>query len=92
MLLSGTWPYILRFHRIVPLYKRKARSDAANYRGVHLTAQLSKVVERVVGRMFLGKFQRDGAFGERQFAYSVGRGHRDALALSVLSWLSSLDN
>ena len=92
MLTSGTWPAVWRFHRIVPLYKRKAKSDAANYRGVHLTAQLSKVVERIVGRMFLGKLQREGSFGERQFAYSIGRGHRDALALSVLSWLSSLES
>ena len=91
MLRCGIWPAIWRFHRIVPLYKRKARSNPDNYRGVHLTAQLSKVVERVVGKLFLGKLQRDGAFGDRQFAYSVGRGHRDALALSVLSWLQSLE-
>ena len=40
----------------------------------------------------MGKLQREGSFGERQFAYSIGRGHRDALALSVLSWLSSLES
>ena len=75
MLISNAWRTILRFHWIVSLSKRKAKSDAANYSGVRLTAQLSKVVERVVGRMFLGKFQRDGVFGERQFAYSINRRH-----------------
>ena len=90
-LRDGIWLASWRFHRIVPLFKRKARSDPGNYRGVHLTNQLSKVAERVVGKKFLGKLQSEGAFGERQFAYSMGRGHRDALALSVLSWLSSLE-
>ena len=71
-------------------FNRKAKSDAANYRGVHPTVQLSKVVERVVGRMFLSKLQREGSFGDRQFAYSIGRGHREALALFVSILLSRL--
>ena len=75
LLDHGVWPSAWRFHRIVPLFKRKARSEPGNYRGVHLTNQISKVVERVVGKLFLGKLERDGAFGERQFAYSVGKGH-----------------
>ena len=62
MLFDGIWPEIWRFHRIVPLYKRKARSDPGNYRGVHLTTQLSKVVERVVGKKFLGKLASNGVF------------------------------
>ena len=91
MLCEGRWPLCWRFHNIVPLYKKKARSDPNNYRGVHLTSQLSKVSERVVGRLFLPKLQSSGIYGEKQFAYSTGRGHQDALALSVLSWLLSLE-
>ncbi len=37
------------------------------------------------------KLQSSGIYGEKQFAYSTGRGHQDALALSVLSWLLSLE-
>ncbi len=91
MLSEGRWPLCWRFHNIVPLHKKKARSDPKNYRGVHLTSQVSKVVERTVGRLFLPKLQSDGVYGEKQFAYSTGRGHQDALALSVLSWLQSLE-
>ena len=46
----------LALHRIVAVYKRKAKSDAANFGGVHLIAQLSKVVKRILGRMFLREF------------------------------------
>ena len=56
-----------------------------------MTSQISKVAERVIGKLFLPKLQQSGAFGDRQFAYSIGRGHRDALALSVLSWLLSME-
>ena len=91
VLRHGVWPATWRFHRIVPLFKRKARSNPGNYRGIHLTNQVAKVAERVVGRLFLAKLERNGAFGDRQFAYSTGRGHRDALALSVLHWLACLE-
>ena len=91
MLQDGRWPQCWRFHSIVPLYKKKAKSDPLNYRGVHLTSQISKVVERVIGKLFLPKLQADGVYGDKQFAYSTGRGHQDALALSVLSWLLSLE-
>ena len=91
MLAEGRWPACWRFHHIVPLYKKKAKSDPKNYRGVHLTSQISKAVERVVGRLFLPKLQAAGVFGSKQFAYSTGRSHLDALALSALSWLLSLE-
>ena len=91
MLREGRWPLCWRFHNIVPLYKKKAKSDPINYRGVHLTSQVSKAVERTIGRLFLPKLQASGVYGSKQFAYSTGRGHLDALALSVLTWLLGLE-
>ncbi len=91
MLQTGRWPACWRFHHIVPLYKKKSKSDPENYRGIHLTSQISKVAERVIGRTFIPKLEKMGVFGDRQFAYSAGKGHRDALALSVLSWILSLE-
>ena len=38
---------------VCPIHKRKALCDRKNYRGVHLTAQLSKVVERVLQVMWV---------------------------------------
>ena len=91
MLAEGRWPQCWRLHRIVPLHKRKAKSDPNNYRGVHLTCQVSKVVERVCGQLFKPALESSGAFGHRQFAYARGRGYRDALALMALSWIQGLE-
>lgn len=46
ILRTGIWPDSWKQHRIVPLYKKNAPSNPENYRGVHITSQLSKVVER----------------------------------------------
>ena len=83
----GVWPAMWLTHWIIPLHKKKAKSDPKNYRGIHITAQLSKAMERLLQMMYLPYFIATVAFGENQFAYCAGRGARDALALMVCTWL-----
>ena len=84
------WPNIWVTHWIVPLFKRGSVFDAANYRGIHLTAQLSKVIERLLGRLFVPTLERV-AFGKEQFAYRRAHGARDALALYVIRWIHAFN-
>ena len=88
ILRDGKWPAAWMKHWICPIHKRKALCDPRNYRGVHLTAQISKVAERALQAMWVPTLVRIGAFGENQFAYLPGRGSRDALALAVLTWIT----
>ena len=90
LLQWGVWPSIWMQHWIVPIYKKKAVFKASNYRGVHLTAQLSKVVERVLQKCCTPFLVKTVSFGPNQFAYTGGRGSRDALALLTLQWLQAL--
>ena len=53
LLLRGVWPESWRVHWLCPLHKRGAMSAGNNYRGVHLTSILSKIVERAIGSVFL---------------------------------------
>ena len=87
LLDSGHWPKKWRTHWVFPLYKRKAVHDPSNYRGIHLSSQVSKVLERLLGRFFLPLLEVEGAFGQNQFAYRRGRGCKDALAHNMLQWL-----
>ena len=82
---TGVWPSPWLRHWITPLYKKKAVYDARNYRGVHLTAQLSKVCERMVQVTYVPFLIATVAFGPNQFAYSPGRGSCDAVAILVLT-------
>ena len=86
---TGEWPRCWREHWILPLHKRGALSDCDRYRGIQLTAQLSKVVERFLAPHFAPRLDRLGAFGSHQFAYCHGRGARDAIFYVVLRWLCS---
>ena len=88
---SGKWPSVWRLHWVHPIYKKKSRADPRNYRGVHLTPQISKIVERVIGRAFLPWVHRNGLFGANQYAYTEKRSHKDALAANVCNWLVMLE-
>ena len=87
ILTSGRWPDLYTLHWVACLYKKKSVSDPKNYRGVHLTAQLAKVLERLIGLIFLPKLSCPQSIGSNQFAYTKERGARDAVAYLVLSWL-----
>ena len=92
ILLHGNWPVSWKLHWIYPLHKRASRSDAKHYRGIHLTAQLSKVSERILGLHLSPYLESSLAYGQYQFAYIRGRGYRDALAFNVCSWVWALGN
>ena len=68
ILSQGRWPSCWKVHWLYPLYQRKEKSIAANYRGIHLTAQLSKVAERLLGLHLTTYPEASGAYGEYQFA------------------------
>ena len=90
ILASGWWPECWTLHWVLPLHERKSVYQPSNYRGIHLTAQLSKVVERLLKKMIDPFISRIQAFGPQQYAYTIGRGARDALALLVLQWTQAI--
>ena len=87
LLDAGHWPKKWRLHWVIPLYKKRSAYDPANYRGIHLSAQLSKVVERLVAESFVPHLESAGVFGSNQFAYRKKRGCKDALAMNVIQWI-----
>ena len=69
------------------LHKRSSVFEAKNYRGVHLTPQISKAVERMFADALKPFIDRLDLFGTNQFAYAQGRGARDAVAFLTLTWI-----
>jgi hypothetical protein len=87
---QGRWPEAWIMHWIVPLHKKGKVFLALNYRGVHLTAQISKAMERLLRTLFMPFLLERKVFGPNQFAYIPERGARDALALMLLVWITAL--
>ena len=90
ILKERRWPQLWTYHWICAIHKKKSVYVPLHYRGVHLTAQASKAIERVLRDLFLPKLVLK-AFGECQFAYTPKRGARDAVAVYVLSWLKDIN-
>ena len=74
----------------MPLFKKHAVFNPGNYRGIHLTTQLSKVVERLVKALYVPYIYQIEGYGPNQYAYTHGRGARDVLAKLVLVWIDAL--
>jgi hypothetical protein len=89
ILRRGHWPDLYTIHWVACLYKKKDVFNAKNYRGVHMTAQFAKVLERFIGLIFLPTLSSPQSIGQNQFAYTRHRGARDAIAYLVLSWLAA---
>ena len=67
-------------------------SAPTNYRGVHLTYILTKIVERTIAFVIVPYFDRVGAFGKDQWAFRKKHSCWDLVALLVCRWLWALDN
>ena len=92
LLDEGQWPACWRQHWVHPIFKRKSRADAKNYRGVHLTAQLSKIVERALGSVFIPWAEANSLHGPNQYAYIKGKSYKDTLAVNVCNWLLLMEH
>ena len=91
ILATGIWPELWKDHWIVPLFKKGSSYLTENYRGVHLTAQMSKITERVIKKLFMPHIHHINGYGHNQFAYTEGRGARDALAFLMIEWIVALN-
>ena len=87
ILCKRCWPYVWKFHRICPLFKKGAVHKSGNYRGLHLTPVLSKAAERVI-RIPFGKYlDAVDAYGSSQWAFRRKRGCTDLVLLLISRWL-----
>ena len=89
MVRQGRWPEIWRLHKVCPLYKKGAVFLPTNYRGLHLTPVLSKVVERVIKIPFGNFLEAIDGYGAAQWAFRRKRGCTDLVLLLMCSWLLS---
>ena len=62
ILKTGRWPELYTKHWVACLH------NANNYRGVHMTAQFAKVLERFIGLAFRPIFSCEMSVGYNQFA------------------------
>ena len=63
ILSSGCWPKPWRDHWVFPLYKKRCKATPGNYRGIHISTQMTKACERLLGRLWIPFLDASGAQG-----------------------------
>ena len=66
ILRERRWPDCWREPCVHAIFKKDQKSQNKNYKGVHLTAQLSKVIERAICTRFVPWLESVEAFGPHQ--------------------------
>ena len=74
---------------LVPL-QEGINGRASNYRGVHLTSVISKIVGRVISNIPGGYLEASDTYGETQRAFRASHSCRDVLALVTSKWILEL--
>ena len=84
------WPNCWKLHWLISLHKRGSQSDGNNYRAVHLTTVLSKIVEHAIGDPVMNFLEKSNVWGSAQFAYRKDHSCQDALAFICCTWIMAL--
>ena len=82
------WPELWRLHWVAPLLK-KGTPSPANYRGVHLSAIMTKIAERVVAQVLVTFWDSTHAFGLSHWGFRPQRSCRVLITLLVFDELWS---
>ena len=84
LLYEGVWPDIWKIHFLIAIFKRGVVHNPGNYRGIHLTSIVSKVVERVIGNPLITYLQQF-RYGTSQWAYRKRCSSRDLALMCFTS-------
>lgn len=83
---QGVQPAKWKLARVVPVYKRKSKSDPKNYRPISLLPIMSKVMEAIVNRQLMNFLERHSILSSNQFGFRRNIGSHDLLTKLQFEW------
>ena len=84
--VTGACPAAWKIAMVVPVHKKKARSDPRNYRPVSLLPVMSKVMESLINRSLTNFLERQKVLSQHQFGFRRGLGTSDLLTKLHSEW------
>ena len=88
---ENTWPSIWKEARIVPVHKKKSKSDPTNYRPISLLSAVSKILEKIIVDDITHHLEDHGLLSNKQFGFRSLRSTADLLLLLSKEWQDALD-
>ena len=89
---SGIFPSIWKIGKVIPVHKKKCRSDPSNYRPITLNPTMSKVFEKIITNKLLEVCSNLNLLSPNQFGFLPGRSVESQLLKCVNDWTLNLEN
>ena len=91
-ILQGSFPTLLKFAQVCPIYKKKDKEKCENYRPISLLSNLSKLFERAMHTRLYNFIENSDQFYEKQFGFRKKYSTNHALLSIVEGIREKLDN
>jgi len=88
----GHFPTAWKVARVVPVHKKKSRSNPENYRPISLLCNISKIMEYFVNKALRKHLFTHGLIQPNQFGFRPHHSAPDLLTYLSHEWLSCLNN
>ncbi len=86
-LIKETFPTILKEAAVIPLYKKKSKTDPSNYRPVSLLNGISKLYEKILFNRIYAYIEQTEQMNPNQFGFRPGHSTQD-----LMYFIEKLDN
>ena len=90
-LTTSVIPNQWKISQVVPIFKKGRKSEPLNYRPVHLSSCICKVVERVITRHMMMYMEQNNLLRHEQFGFRAGRSTDDQLLLTYGHIIKQID-
>ncbi|XP_073947822.1 uncharacterized protein [Choristoneura fumiferana] len=77
---DGVFPDLMKYSKVIPLFKAGSSSDPGNFRPISVLPVLSKVFEKIMLNQLLRHFNVNNLLHSQQFGFTKGRSTTDAAA------------
>lgn len=75
---EGVFPDLMKYSKIIPLFKTGDKTDPSNFRPISILPALSKIFEKVIFNQLLTHFNDNQLLHNKQFGFTKGRNTTDA--------------
>ena len=83
---QGRQPQLWKLASVVPVHKKRSKSDVRNYRPISLLPILSKVMEAIINRSLTNFLESNNILSRRQYGFRRGLSTQDVLTLLSHRW------
>lgn len=88
----GKWPSSWKVASVVPVHKKKSKSEVSNYRPISLLSVVAKALETIISKNITDFFDKHMLLNDRQYGFRKGRSASDLLLNLSSKWNQALDD